>query len=574
MDSITQTLVQVQPYRGDYKSIRKRQSIKDLMGDILHKHEQNEAAANAIALRFWKGTTYETAKYLYHYYKDRIKYDEEGTDDQTVKSLAAIHVEGVGDCKHFSQAIVSICCALHRMGYPIKAKYRFAVYTNQQNEKGVRSGHVFAVIMDKGTEIWCDPVVPTFDQHFPRYISHQDKQPPMGKMIGKLGQVWDVNGMPNGNTLAGMHNGTTLSGGYSVERNGNGSTYTMVDSGLGWVDTAFSRGDMTVGKHKAKAHHAKRHKAHKKLQIGQLFKKLNPALATSRNAFLLYLKLNLFHTASKIQQHILHNKAAHDKLFNWWKKMGGNPNKLQTALTQGLKVWNKHHEAHKVSGYESMGSAGPSGLMLHDEEYATMGFAPLAIPAVLAAAAPLILKVKEILKSFGIGVPSKGQLDDAAVDSAKNHNDATGDQGDGKANINSDGSVDHGGVTTQVHDNPDGTQSISYHVPDPTGDDGGDGGAPAPGKHESRTKTKTTSEDEEKDAEGDDIDTETKTKTVTKITPPDGQEPQGQGIMRYINKTKDFVVAHKGWFIGGGVVILGLIFIPKLLSHKKPGRHK
>ena len=63
MDSVTQILTQVQPYKGEYNSIRKRQSIRDLMGDIMDKHEKNEMAANAIAAKFWKGNVMDTAKY-------------------------------------------------------------------------------------------------------------------------------------------------------------------------------------------------------------------------------------------------------------------------------------------------------------------------------------------------------------------------------------------------------------------------------------------------------------------------------------------------------------------------------
>ena len=609
MDSVTQILTQVQPYKGEYNSIRKRQSIRDLMGDIMDKHEKNEMAANAIAAKFWKGNVMDTAKYLYDYYKGRIKYGEEDTDNQTVKTLAAIHVEGIGDCKHFSQAIVSVCCALRRMGYPIKAKYRFAVYNNQPNEKGVRSGHVFAVIMDKGKEIWCDPVVSSFDQRFPVYISHQDRVPPLGKLpAARLGQVWDVSGISNSETVTGMANATTLGwvdyiqrgtvgahhhhkhhklldrfidsplnpihpgiytphlaervlNGYSAMQDDRGTLYTMSGVGIGWIDEILCKGG-THGHHVTKHKAPKQHKPHKKLQLGKFLKKYNLGLVTLRNAFLGVLKLNLFHLGSQMQDKVLHNPKAKDKLYNWWKKNGGNPNKLSTALTQAMHVWNAHHKAHKISGGFNEGMSGHH-LMMPDEEM-TFGVVQLAIPAMIAAATPMIIEVKKLLAEFGLKGPSKEDLDKANHDAAANHNDATGDDGDGKADIKEDGSVDHGeGVSTKVETDPvTGKQTISYDVKDQVADDGGDD-TPAPGKQASRTKTKTTTDDDETDAEGDDVDTETKTKTITTVTPPGG----GTGVMGFFNKVKDFAKEHPA-----GLAITGIGAISLLYSivHKFP----
>ena len=184
---------QLRPYKGQYKSIRKRQSIQDLMDDILDKHKKEEPEADKIAKLFWRGSARATGQYLFDFCKENLIYKEELTENQSVKALGAILIEKKVDCKNYSLFIVSICCALRRMGYPIAAKYRFAIYTDKPDAKGVRSGHVFAVIMDNGREIWCDPVVDSFDQRTPKYIKHTDKIPPMSG-VGRLGEVWDVTG--------------------------------------------------------------------------------------------------------------------------------------------------------------------------------------------------------------------------------------------------------------------------------------------------------------------------------------------------------------------------------------------
>lgn len=656
MNDVAIIINKLTPYKGRYKSIRKRQSIQDLMGDILDKHEKDEREANKIAKDFWKGSTRATAQYLFDFCKRNVVYKEENTDNQTVKTIGAILVEGRGDCKHYSQLIVGICCALHRLGYPIYAKYRFAIYDEKPNEKGVRSGHVFAVIMDRGQEIWCDPVLMNFNQRTPRYIKHTDKTPPMSN-VGTIGQVWDVSGISNGTTVAGMHNNVTLGahhrhrqdlfkrfmdspldplhpgipsagvtslykslfhhhkkhgahsmsagdrhmlaklhhrfgqlehahhragtlhnlhnsvaaapvmdpvlpppatrmGAMNITRDERGTLYEMpVDGAMGWVDEIMGK-----AKHKPKKAHKAHHGLHIKIQPGKLLKKSGGA--APRNAFLLYLKMDLFHTASKIQKKILHNAAAKEKLHDWWRKIGGNTNKLDTALTQGLKVWNKHHAAHKISGYSYSEALG------YIQE--TMGIAPVAIPAILAAAAPIIAKVKVLLKSFGIGeaAPTDKDIDDAHTETIDNHNKATKEDGDGNADIEEDGTVHHGGgVKTKVTKGADGKQTLEMSVDDP---DDGDTDTHT----KTKTKTKTTTEHEEETPDGDEEEVETKTKTKTVVKKDhDG----GGGIMDFWEHTKDYVIEHKKWFIIGGVGIVSLFLVPKIyhaIAGNKPKRRK
>lgn len=577
-------------YKGEYHKIRTRQSIRDIQGDLLYKHEKNAKDCLAIAKHFWRGNAYDTAQYLFDFCKQHIAYKIEGTYGQSVKTISAILTQGRGDCKHYAQFIVGICSALRAQGYPIKAKYRFAIYDAPSSISDVgdtvRTGHVFAVIMHKGREIWCDPVLKNFDQRTPRYISFQDKIPPT-MAAERIGEVWDVSGfgnsstlsgMKNGTTLSGMRNGTTLSGGMTITRDERGTLMEQSNiSGLGWLDEHFNRAPSVIGKHKAKKPH-KKHKFHLKLQPGKFFKKI--ALAPNRNAFLLYLKLNLFHTGSKFYDKVQHNKQAHDKLYGLWKKIGGNTNKLTTALFQAHKVWNKHHAAHKINGYAGDMMNGDAHLMDgHDDN---IGVVQLAVPAVIAAAAPIIKMFSGLLKSFGIGHPGDKDVADADQQAAADHNNATDEDGDGNKDIQADGSVHHGhGVTSKVSVDPaTGKQTISYDVPDDAGDDdGGDGGGGGVTKSKTKTKT-TTKEDVDTDGDGDaDEEVTTKTKSVSKYGDggsKDGYNPP-TGIAAFWEKGKNFFVEHKTPIMVTGAVVLGIIIIPKVyraVTGAKPRRRK
>ncbi len=520
----------VSPYLGDRKQLRKRQSIRDLMYDIISKHRKNEKDCNRIAHLFWKGNVENTCRYLFAFCKEHIDYDIEDTLNQSVKSIGAILNEGKGDCKHYSQFIVGVVCALHRMGYPIRAKYRFALYNIHADENGTKSGHVFAVVTDKGKEIWVDPVLDDFNTRLPKYISHEDKIPPMGD---KIGTVWEVNGFGNDTTLAGMNSDIVISGGYAVQRDQNSSTYTASNFGVGWVDQIYGFDD-TVGKHKKRKHHG----LHLKIRPGKLFKKFG--LSTPRNAYLALLKMNAFHMASNIMKRIIHDQKARNVVMDKWKSLGGNPNKLSTALNQGLKVWNKHHSNNKISGTDDY-SVG-------DMDY--LGAAPAAIPALLAAAGPIILAFKSLLKGLGVGTPDKDAIDKADSDVVNKHNGATAEKGDGNADVQPDGSVDHGaGVTTKAELDPaTGKQTLHTEVKDPTTTDDAD--------------------TDEPDDDGGKTVTRTKTKTVTKHK----SGGNGGGIMDYVNQATDWIGEHKVAVIGGTVAVVGTVVLVKVLSKKKGRR--
>ena len=582
MSNVTNIINVLPDYQGRTRMIRTRQTITDIMQDLLYKHKKNEQDCLKICRMFWRGNARDTAKYLFDFCKGNINYKEEDVDNQSVKSISGILTEAQGDCKHYSQLIVGVCTALQRLGLPISAKYRFAIYNDKPNEKGVKTGHVFAVVMDKGREIWCDPVLSTFDQRTPMYIKHFDKVPYMsGSKIGAVWEITGVNGNGNGELVdtyvSGMPNSITL-----------GNTYERVVNaaeGVGWLDEYYGvgrvrrhhhskfldkafnspfnplhpgiytpglaeriTGDDTMGKAKK---HKKPHKAHKGLHIkikpGQLLKKV--ALAPNRNAFLLYLKMNLFHTGSKIYDKAAKNPEFKKKFFDMWKKIGGNPNKLQTALTQAMHVWNKHHKAHAITAKMN----GDSHLMLPDEG---VGVAPLvAAPAVLAAAAPIIKIFMDLFKKHGVSTAGDGDMKDAEEKAIDDHNAATDQKGDGNKDIKEDGSVDQGtGITTKVTTDPKtGKQVLSYEAKDPD----------AVGDDEVTTKTKTTTRHTGVDEDGNEVTTTTKEKSITKVD----SDGNGSGIAAFWDKTKTFVGEHK---LPLGLTVVGAAGLLYSVNHKFP----
>ncbi len=484
------------PYKGRARMVKRRQNTDDIKREVLNKHISTMGHYDAICQPFWKGSAQATAENLYYFLKRTLPYQAEPTLYQTVKTPAAMLEERLdfgNDCKHFAGFACGIGEALRRKGYPIKCFYRFASYNANRRSPG----HVFAVFVDQGKDIWVDPVpeIGGFNRRAISPVFKQDKMPPMSRNGSSIGSLYDISGVRV------LDNENVVVSGLAPINVVNGH----------WLDTLptsqrryESPGLPGMGKAK------KKHKGlHIKVKPGKLLKKLGGA--PIRNAFLALLKINFASRATKIFEG-LKKPGFKEKLYAMWAKAGGNSNKLSTAINQGVK-WHNKVSHRKVSGM-------------------SIGIAPaVAAPALIAAAAPLLAALGNLFKSFGLGhgedAVDKG-VADADLLAAKDHNEATDTKGDGKADVNADGSVDHGdGVKTKVTTDPaTGEQVMSYDVKENAG------------------------------AAGDDEETDTKTKTVTKTKTKTSSGGDDEG--GFLQNVNDFVNTHKTGvaITGTGVVAL------------------
>jgi Transglutaminase-like superfamily len=551
-----QTIIQQLPaYKGQERLVKRRQDTFDIMREMMRKHKECIAHYDMLdPSTFWKGNAEQTARYLFDQCKQHIGYVVEPTLSQTVKTPAAILTEGEGDCKHYASFIVGVCCALAKRGYPIRAKYRFASYSRATRNPG----HVFAVVTGPDhKEMWVDPVLQSFDQRNPQPVSKQDKLPPM-ETRASINGLYDISGLPAVQEVP--------TAGYPVE-------YTRPITATHWLDEWGGGAHHAVGK----AHKKGPKKHHKGLHIKiknplALIKKIGGA--PSRNAYLGLLKLNVFSLATNINKAVTGHPDKWEKIKQHWRKLGGDTNKLTTAIRAGIGTHNKLHKHSQVkSGLSGMNH----GLMdMYPDNFVysheTVGFAVLAIPALLAAAAPIIAKMKDMLKSLGIG-QSQTAVEDAAAsadsDAAAAHNSATDTKGDGAADINADGSVDHGeGVTTKVSTDANGKQSISYDVKDPTeGLDSNGNGTTTTSKTKTKTTTTTTDDGGTPDDTSDDTTDTTTTKSVVKTG-------GGGGLMAYVDQAKDWLGEHKKPILIGAAVIVGAIVVTKIIRSRKPTRRR
>lgn len=591
------------PYKGDQRLVNKRQDTFDIIREILRKHKACVDHYDILVQKFpdlWKGDAPRTAENLFYFAKQNLPYRVEPTLKQTVKTPAAILEERFdfgNDCKHYASFIVGMAEALRRQGKPVKVFYRFGSYDKKKRSPG----HVFAVIVDQGREIWVDPVpeIGGFNKRFRSPVYHLDKMPPMSKNGNSISGLYDISGLQlSGSGMA----PNRLVAGYPSANlvAGARGAHWLDRPGAGDIMEDIGRTKKKKPAHHKKAPHTKKHHKglHIKVKPGKLLAKYG--LATSRNAFLTLEKLNVFHLATKAWPHVKDkNSPAWKKMAATWQKHGGKPDVLWHNIRLGVNTYNKLHPKHKVSGYDDLyvmngtddmlsgcGDLGyPDDIGYYSDDMTigdilafvhdnhnhhtnrrrrqrsghAMGVAQVAVAAgVIAAATPLLKAFAGIFKSFGINTDKAEETaDQDTEDLAAKHNDS----GDGTG---PDGTTTHDdGTETKVVDKADGTQELQVkNIPGLKDEGGGDDTI-------TKTKTKTKTEKDTETEDGDEEDqTTTKTKTITKHKGGGG----GMDFAGMMANVTAFVSDHKYWFIGGGLAIAAVIILPKIFSNKPKRR--
>jgi hypothetical protein len=288
--------------------VKEDHDTNDIIKCIKKQHPVFAKQYDKICEMHWNGNAYDTARDLFHFLKKNVVYDIENAEDQSVKSPGAILKQGYGDCKHYASYIVGVCDALHRAGYKIAAKYRFTADT-----PSIDVHHVFAVVEDSnnhisspGKEIYCDPVLGSFNEK-PNYYNIKDIKPMPLSVI-------------SGSEIGKKHNNI-------FKKLWHGIEVAKADT-----DKGAKQALKKAGQGIEKAAHLI----------------LNVSVAPARNSFLALVDLNAFNMAHRLHD-TLQGPHAHD-LDKTWKKLGGDPKKLANAIANGYKQYLKHHPKKKVSG--------------------------------------------------------------------------------------------------------------------------------------------------------------------------------------------------------------------------------
>jgi len=400
-------LQKVLPINGRKVLLSDRQDTKDIIAEILNKHDLTKAQYDLIAERFWKGNAVSTAKGLFDFLKKNVRYGIESLGEQSVKTPGAILYTGEGDCKHYASFINGVFDALKRKGYPVECIYRFASYTNSKRPK-----HVFAVLIDKGSEYFIDPVLSSFNKRFPMYKHKEDYRPGNRQSIGAL---YDISGVPDEGHWTDMYQDNDQIGlSINPRLKEKLKKATQFDKHAQKIAHGIKVNAANAGKFvNQNVKSAGKDIAAGAKKVVQVAKKVGAFVP--RNAYLSLLALNGFQLAVQIWKKAAYdrNSANWKKIEDFWKKLGGNPNQLYQSVVNGKNLYNKRHPNNKVAGMTSDiydmyddGYGSMSGVYYFNENE---GISAVPIAAILAAAAPIIAAMAALLNSMGIS--NRGSAD-------------------------------------------------------------------------------------------------------------------------------------------------------------------
>jgi hypothetical protein len=153
-------LMELPPFNGKWELIKSRQSVADIVREVMHCHEFFASHYDKIAYRFIDTDNVQTARNIFNFIRLNIKYIEESEDQQVIQSPAALLEREEGDCKMFASFVGGVLDAVNRMGGDVVWHYGFATYPGGSN-------HVFVVLQEGDREIWVDPVLERFNQRYP-----------------------------------------------------------------------------------------------------------------------------------------------------------------------------------------------------------------------------------------------------------------------------------------------------------------------------------------------------------------------------------------------------------------------
>jgi len=337
--------------RPTYRKVKitSNQSALNIIHEILTAQKLYADQYALIAEYFKAPTARETARNVWDFLKTQITYKIEADSNQTSKSPAVFLSDGSGDCKHYSLFTVGILSAL---GYT--CKFRFTSY--KAFDKTPQ--HVYTLLrLESGRYIPVDAVIEGFGIEKP-YTFKEDYNIDMS--LYRISGPADI-------------------------------------SGIGRSAKSQAKKDARAKKKTEKKTVRKARRAKRKAEGRGFFRKIGKgiakiALTPVRAAYTSLIGLNLKGMAKRLNEAIAKDP---EKVKNMWTvKFKGNWKSLLKSVARGSKKGKKFTPAQVAGIGAVMG--------------ATIGAAQVA--AILAAAAPVIIAMQEIIKS----ILGKGDTDEGA----------------------------------------------------------------------------------------------------------------------------------------------------------------
>lgn len=453
MSTLDKILGQLPGYNERFELVKQNQQTSDIISLINKMHYENRKNYDAICEHFWKGNVEDTARGLFDFLKEHVEYDIEPEDTQTVKTPSAILHSGHGDCKHYASFIVGVVDALRRKGYPVLGAY---MYINNE-DKSNNYHHVFGVVKDtrNGKEYFTDPIYNVFNKR-KKYLASKVVPMALYKVSGDIGANRVEEAVQKIMRERGVSKEEAIKIFFQIDKQAAQTPGARLPAPKK-ATKAQKKEAKAANKQARKDNRAARRQKRKELnalpkaerkaakkayrqekrkdrkEVREMAKggqkvahvALKVPNAVSRNAFLLLVKLNVFHMASKMAAKYHSDPGWQRELKTAWYAAGGDWKNLKQAINQGINVWNKRTADNKISQISGPGEYIPpyekywyptqqwqlpmcncDNLEQIEDKGESIGYAVegggVVAAAAIAAAVPIIIKLLSLLKRSGV----------------------------------------------------------------------------------------------------------------------------------------------------------------------------
>jgi hypothetical protein len=404
---------------GKERVISKRQDTEDIIDEIVFCFKSYNKQAAKVSDIIRTGDVKTDSKSIYDFIRHNIEYIAEPENDQTVRSFSRIIHDKQGDCKHSALIVASLGW---NMGYDVI--FRFVSYV-----KGESYGHVYALLSDPktGQVIIVDPLQKfNSEKDYVKKVDYIAKQKNSKMTLSRLTGIEDLP----------THNAPIISGSHHKHNKGCApqhkhghkhkkmfempETHVQVN-GIGYTFTSTHDEMSGIGRRtraQRKAARSSRRTARKarRKERGGALRMI--ALTPVRAAFTSLILINALGFASKMQN-VINTNESEAKAFA--KKLGYRYNIFKSQVGRG----SRKHRLGNISGMVEINGIG------------------IAIPVLLATAAPAVILAVALFKKMGLVDPKEAAAIDAGVGVASG---ALQSQGISPAEVQSGGGGGGGGA--------------------------------------------------------------------------------------------------------------------------------
>lgn len=179
---------QLPPFNGAWSLVKKRQSVSDIMETITSMYYETAADYDLISPLFYNRTVNDTARSLYEFCKQHLRYRAESQKFQSVGGPASIldRAQAGVDCKSYASFIGGVLGSLNRLGYIPQIDWRFVFASYDLNDR--TPYHVYVSYINRyGIDCSIDPT-PGSELQSPVYVI-DETMTDSTKQEGTIGRV-------------------------------------------------------------------------------------------------------------------------------------------------------------------------------------------------------------------------------------------------------------------------------------------------------------------------------------------------------------------------------------------------